>query len=97
MGWQYLNMAPAEVMQLTPREFHFLMEAEKERRYDTLETEARISVMHRVSNNKERLSAYDIYDRPKESVISELRGESFKEEAKSSMQAQDFLAQVKFD
>lgn len=97
MAWQYLQMAPAEVMKLTPREFHFLMEAEKERRYDAYETEARISVMHRVSNNKEKLTSTDIYQRPKDSVITELRGEVFEEEIQAVEQAQDFLARLKFE
>lgn len=97
MGWQYLGMAPEEVMKLTPREFTLLLNAQRERTYDELESEAVIAVMHRVATNKERLKMSDVYERPGDSYVQDLRGQAFEKKVDEAERAQAFLSSIKFD
>lgn len=82
---------------MTPREFHLISEAEQERRYDDMEDKATSALMQRTASNKEKIKFTDLYDRPEHSIVSQYRGERFKEEVEGHKEIQDFLSTVKFD
>jgi len=62
-----------------------------------MEQEARYAIMHRVANNKERVKFEDLFARPDDSYITQVRGQAFEGEVEKAMSAQDFIQRLQFE
>lgn len=85
-------MKPADIWELTPREFSLLLQGEQERKYDEYERESHVAIMRESAHRAKRPKASDLFKRP-EAGTSE---ESLKKKADQAKHAEEWLAQFQF-
>jgi len=80
-------MYARDVYEHTPAELQLMLRASVERRYDELEQEASIAIMHaNAANSKKRVKATDLFKRPSEHRESKRTADDLRREEEETME-----------
>jgi hypothetical protein len=77
-----LQLKPAEILALTPREFNILLMAQRERQLDEYERMADKAMMHEIAHRAKRPKRSDLFKRPSSDEIELQKLEEMAEQAK---------------
>src|SRR5699024_4475073 len=85
-AYRYVGMYARDVYEHTPAEVQLMRRASVERRYDELEQEATIAIMHgNAANSKKRVRATDLFKRPAEHRESKRTADDLRREEEEAM------------